>query len=231
MSTEKDKDKDGKDKEKKFIKIGNYVLKQTIGKGSFGKVKLAEHQLTKHAVAVKVLNRKKIRSLNMDNKVRREISIMKLFSHPHVIHLYEVIGTERNIFMIMEYIPGGEMFDYIVKKGKLSEDEARRFFQQMVAGVEYCHKYKVVHRDLKPENLLLDEHRNIKIADFGLSNMMRDGDFLTTSCGSPNYAAPEVISGKLYAGPGVDVWSMGVILYALLCARLPFDDASLEALF
>ncbi|KAH7815571.1 AMP-activated protein kinase [Monocercomonoides exilis] len=224
-------DSSQKKKDKKYIKIGSYVLKQTIGKGSFGKVKLAEHQLTGHTVAVKVLNRKRIRSLNMDSKVRREISIMKLFSHPHVIHLYEVIGTDRNIFMIMEYVPGGEMFDYIVQKGKLSEDEARRFFQQIISGVEYCHKHKVVHRDLKPENLLLDEHKNIKIADFGLSNMMRDGDFLTTSCGSPNYAAPEVISGKLYAGPGVDVWSCGVILYALLCAKLPFDDSSLEALF
>lgn len=109
-------DPNAKKKDKKYIKIGSYVLKQTIGKGSFGKVKLAEHQLTGHTVAVKVLNRKKIRSLNMDGKVRREISIMKLFSHPHVIHLYEVIGTERNIFMFMEYVSGGEMLDYIVKK-------------------------------------------------------------------------------------------------------------------
>ncbi|KAK2955550.1 putative Serine/threonine protein kinase OSK3 [Blattamonas nauphoetae] len=228
----KDDTDGGKHKGKKeTIKIGNYILGRTIGVGSFGKVKLGEHQLTHHVVAVKVLNRKKIKSLNMDSKVRREISIMKLFNHPHVVKLYEVIGTDRNIFMIMEFISGGEMFDYIVTKGKIPEDEARRFFQQIISGVEYCHKHKVVHRDLKPENILLDSKNNVKIGDFGLSNMMRDGDFLTTSCGSPNYAAPEVIAGKMYAGPGVDVWSCGVILFALLCSRLPFDDSSLEALF
>eukprot|EP00771_Trimastix_marina_P002635 gnl/Trimastix_PCT/3778.p1 GENE.gnl/Trimastix_PCT/3778~~gnl/Trimastix_PCT/3778.p1 ORF type:complete len:595 (-),score=111.67 gnl/Trimastix_PCT/3778:766-2427(-) len=131
----------------------------------------------------------------------------------------------------MELVPGGELFNFIIKRGKLSEDYARRFFQQIISGVEYCHKHTVVHRDLKPENLLLDAQLNVKIADFGLSNMMWDGDFLTTSCGSPNYAAPEVISGKMYAGPGVDVWSCGVILYALLCARLPFHDRNISILF
>ena len=116
-------------------------------------------------------------------------------------------------------------------KGRLSEDEARRFFQQIIAGVEYCHEYMVVHRDLKPENLLLDAALNDKIADFGLSNMMKDGAFLKTSCGSPNYAAPEVISGQLYAGSEVDIWSCGVILYALLCGNLPFDDENIANLF
>ena len=125
----------------------------------------------------------------------------------------------------------GELFDYIVEKGRLMEDEARCFFQQILSGVEYCHRNMVVHRDLKPENLLLDDKRHVKIADFGLSNVMKDGHFLKTSCGSPNYAAPEVISGKLYAGPEVDVWSCGVILYALLCGSLPFDDESIPNLF
>lgn len=133
--------------------------------------------------------------------------------------------------MVMEYVPGGELFDYIVKNGKLKEHEARKFFQQIISGVDYCHRHKVVHRDLKPENLLLDSNRNVRIADFGLSNMMSDGEFLNTSCGSPNYAAPEVISGKLYAGPEVDVWSSGVILYALLCGTLPFDDEHIPSLF
>ena len=132
--------------------------------------------------------------------------------------------------MVLEYA-GGELFDYIVKHGKMSEDKARRFFQQIVCAVEYCHRHKIVHRDLKPENLLLDNDLNVKIADFGLSNIMTDGNFLKTSCGSPNYAAPEVISGKLYAGPEVDVWSCGIILYVLLVGRLPFDDEFIPALF
>ena len=132
--------------------------------------------------------------------------------------------------MVLEYA-GGELFDYLVKHGKMPEDKARKFFQQIVCAVEYCHRHKIVHRDLKPENLLLDSQLNVKIADFGLSNIMTDGNFLKTSCGSPNYAAPEVISGKLYAGPEVDVWSCGVILYVLLVGRLPFDDEFIPTLF
>lgn len=167
----------------------------------------------------------------MEEKVQREINILHLCTHPHIIRLYEVIDTPTDIFLVNEYVSGGELFDYIVSKGRLSADEARNFFHQIVSGVEYCHFQKIVHRDLKPENLLLDANLNIKIADFGLSNLMRDGDFLRTSCGSPNYAAPEVISGHLYAGPEVDVWSCGVILYALLCGSLPFDDESIPNLF
>jgi 5'-AMP-activated protein kinase catalytic alpha subunit len=167
----------------------------------------------------------------MEEKVQREINILHLCTHPHIIRLYEVIDTPTDIFLVQEYVSGGELFDYIVSKGRLSADEARNFFHQIISGVEYCHFQKIVHRDLKPENLLLDAKLNIKIADFGLSNLMRDGDFLRTSCGSPNYAAPEVISGHLYAGPEVDVWSCGVILYALLCGSLPFDDESIPNLF
>jgi carbon catabolite-derepressing protein kinase len=143
---------------------------------------------------------------------------------------YTVIKTQNEIIMVLEYA-GGELFDYIVQNGRMKEAEARRFFQQMVCAVEYCHRHKIVHRDLKPENLLLDDQLNVKIADFGLSNIMTDGNFLKTSCGSPNYAAPEVIGGKLYAGPEVDVWSCGVILYVLLVGRLPFDDEHIPSLF
>jgi carbon catabolite-derepressing protein kinase len=132
--------------------------------------------------------------------------------------------------MVLEFA-GGELFDYIVQNGRMKEPDARRFFQQMLCAVEYCHRHKIVHRDLKPENLLLDDNLNVKIADFGLSNIMTDGNFLKTSCGSPNYAAPEVIGGKLYAGPEVDVWSCGVILYVLLVGRLPFDDEHIPSLF
>lgn len=180
---------------------------------------------------MKILNKAKIKQLGMEEKVQREINILHLCTHPHIIRLYEVIDTPTDIFLVNEYVSGGELFDYIVSKGRLSADEARNFFHQIVSGVEYCHFQKIVHRDLKPENLLLDSNLNIKIADFGLSNIMRDGDFLRTSCGSPNYAAPEVISGHLYAGPEVDVWSCGVILYALLCGSLPFDDESIPNLF
>ena len=192
---------------------------------------MAEHQLTGHKVAVKILNRNRIRQLEMDEKVRREIKILKLFYHPHIIRLYEVIYTPTDIYMVMEFVPGGELFDFIVSNGRLSEPRARTMFQQLISGVEYCHQHMVVHRDLKPENLLLDAEQQLRIADFGLSNVMKDGDFFKTSCGSPNYAAPEVISGKLYAGPEVDVWSCGVILYALLCGSLPFDDENIPNLF
>lgn len=214
-----------------LIKIGHYILGETLGVGTFGKVKTAKHQLTGHKVAVKILNRQKIKNLDVVGKIRREIQNLKLFRHPHIIKLYQVISTPTDIFMIMEYVSGGELFDYIVKHGKLKEGDARRFFQQIISGVDYCHRHMVVHRDLKPENLLLDQNLNVKIADFGLSNMMMDGEFLRTSCGSPNYAAPEVISGKLYAGPEVDIWSCGVILYALLCGTLPFDDEHVPTLF
>jgi len=222
---------DPKDKEKPTIKIGHYILGETLGVGTFGKVKVGSHELTGHKVAVKILNRQKIKSLDVVGKIRREIQNLRLFRHPHIIRLYQVISTPTDIFMIMEYVSGGELFDYIVKHGRLKEHEARRFFQQIISGVDYCHRHMVVHRDLKPENLLLDERLNVKIADFGLSNIMTDGEFLRTSCGSPNYAAPEVISGKLYAGPEVDVWSCGVILYALLCGTLPFDDEHVPTLF
>ncbi|XP_068856650.1 5'-AMP-activated protein kinase catalytic subunit alpha-1-like isoform X2 [Aphelocoma coerulescens] len=192
---------------------------------------VGKHELTGHKVAVKILNRQKIRSLDVVGKIRREIQNLKLFRHPHIIKLYQVISTPTDIFMVMEYVSGGELFDYICKNGRLDEKESRRLFQQILSGVDYCHRHMVVHRDLKPENVLLDAHMNAKIADFGLSNMMSDGEFLRTSCGSPNYAAPEVISGRLYAGPEVDIWSSGVILYALLCGTLPFDDDHVPTLF
>ena len=231
FSRDDDDDDDDFQKTPPQIYLPNYRIGKTLGIGSFGKVKVAEHVLTGHKVAIKILNRKKIKAIHMEEKVRREIKILRLFMHPHIIRLYEVLETPHDIFVVMEYVKSGELFDYIVEKGRLGENEARHFFQQIVSGVEYCHRNMVVHRDLKPENLLLDSKNNVKIADFGLSNVMRDGHFLKTSCGSPNYAAPEVISGKLYSGPEVDVWSCGVIMYALLCGSLPFDDESIPNLF
>jgi len=211
-------------------RIGLYDVKRTLGEGSFGKVKLATHRVSGQEVALKIISRKKLISKDMAGRVEREIQYLQLLRHPHIIKLYTVITTPTDIIMVLEYA-GGELFDYLVKHGKMPEIKARRFFQQIVCAVEYCHRHKIVHRDLKPENLLLDTELNVKIADFGLSNIMTDGNFLKTSCGSPNYAAPEVISGKLYAGPEVDVWSCGVILYVLLVGRLPFDDEYIPALF
>nr|AER10553.1 AMP-activated protein kinase alpha subunit [Echinococcus granulosus] len=213
------------------VRIGDYIIGETLGSGTFGKVKVGIHKSTGVQVAVKIVNRDKIKALDVAGKLRREIQNLWLFRHPHIIKLYQVISTPTDIFMIMEYVSGGELFEFIVKSGKISEKDARKFFQQIISGVDYCHRHKVVHRDLKPENLLLDCNHNVKIADFGLSNIMQDGEFLRTSCGSPNYAAPEVISGKLYAGPEVDVWSCGVILYALLCGTLPFDEEHIPTLF
>ncbi|KAF4509531.1 hypothetical protein G6O67_003700 [Ophiocordyceps sinensis] len=219
-----------RDRSKAEQRIGAYKIVRTLGEGSFGKVKLAIHHGTGQQVALKIIARKKLISRDMAGRVEREIEYLQLLRHPHIIKLYTVIKTNTEIIMVLEYA-GGELFDHIVQHGRMSESEARRFFQQMLCAVEYCHRHKIVHRDLKPENLLLDEHLNVKIADFGLSNIMTDGNFLKTSCGSPNYAAPEVIGGKLYAGPEVDVWSCGVILYVLLVGRLPFDDEHIPSLF
>ncbi|KAJ2661120.1 Protein kinase [Coemansia sp. RSA 1199] len=211
-------------------KIGNYTVLRTLGVGSFGKVKLAVHSQTGHKVALKIIGRSKLAHSDMIGRVNREIQYLKMLRHPHIIKLYEVITTATDIVMVIEYA-GGELFNYIVERGRMSEKDARRFFQQLVSAVEYCHRRNIVHRDLKPENVLLDPYDNVKVADFGLSNIMKDGEFLQTSCGSPNYAAPEVINGKLYAGPEVDAWSCGVILYVMMCGRLPFDDDHIPALF
>ena len=211
--------------------IGDYTLLNTLGVGTFGKVKLAEHIPTGQQVAIKIINKARMLQMNMNEKLSREVNILKMMTHPHVIRLFELLDSPTEIFMVMEYVSGGELFDYIVHKVRLRESEGRRLFQQIVAGVEFCHSHLICHRDIKPENLLLDRELHIKIADFGLSNRMRDGEFLKTSCGSPNYASPEVVSGRFYSGPEVDVWSCGVVLYALLCGSLPFDDENVPNLF
>ncbi|KAJ3390923.1 5-AMP-activated protein kinase, catalytic [Entophlyctis sp. JEL0112] len=205
------------------IKIGNYTLLETLGV-------VAIHSQTGHKVALKLVNRRKIANLDMTARIKREIQYMRQLRHPHIIKLYEVITTPTDVVLVLEHA-GGELFNYIVDRGRMGEDEARRFFQQLICAVEFCHLNHIVHRDLKPENVLLDEWNQVKIGDFGLSNLMMDGDFLKTSCGSPNYAAPEVINGRLYEGPEIDVWSCGVILYVMLCGRLPFDDDYIPNLF
>ena len=164
-----------------------------------------------------------MKNSKMSNKIKREIRLLRYFNHQNIVRLYEVLDTHADIFVVTEYISGGDLFDIIAQKGKLSEQDSKNYFRQIVAGVDYCHKNLVAHRDLKPENILID--------DCGLSNLMRDGKFLKTSCGSPNYAAPEVISGRVYCGTEIDTWSCGVILYALLAGYLPFDEEVMAQLF
>ncbi|KAJ7504897.1 snf 1 [Mycena galericulata] len=210
--------------------LGMYTVIDDIAEGTFGKVKMAIHTVTGHKVAMKFLSKAIIHRDRMKARVRREFEYMRLLRHPHIIKLYEVISTPTDIIFVLEYAEG-ELFNYIVQNGRLTEDVGRRFFQQIMAGIEYSHRLKIVHRDLKPENILLDEYQNVKIADFGLSNETVDGEFLATSCGSPNYAAPEVIKGLKYSGPEIDVWSSGIILYVLLCGKLPFEDDVVGSLF
>ncbi|GLB43723.1 putative non-specific serine threonine protein kinase [Lyophyllum shimeji] len=211
-------------------KLGEYTVIQDIAEGTFGKVKMAMHTITGHKVAMKYISKAVIHREKTKTRVRREFEYMRTLRHPHIIKLYEVISTPTDIIFVLEYA-GGELFNYIVANGRMPEPQARRFFQQIISGIEYSHRLKIVHRDLKPENVLLDDDLNVKIADFGLSNEISDGDFLSTSCGSPNYAAPEVIRGGVYAGPEIDVWSSGVILYVMLCGRLPFEDEDVQMLF
>lgn len=169
--------------------------------------------------------------MNDVERVAREIHILKMIRHPNIIQLYEIIETPKQLYLIMEYASGGELFDYIVKHQRVKEPAAVRFFHQIIAGVEYLHKLNIVHRDLKPENLLLDHNQNIKIVDFGLSNTYKTGATLKTACGSPCYAAPEMIAGQRYQGSLVDIWSVGVILFALICGYLPFEDANTSNLY
>ncbi|XP_020642208.3 serine/threonine-protein kinase MARK1 isoform X2 [Pogona vitticeps] len=209
--------------------IGNYRLLKTIGKGNFAKVKLARHVLTGREVAVKIIDKTQLNPTSLQ-KLFREVRIMKILNHPNIVKLFEVIETEKTLYLVMEYASGGEVFDYLVAHGRMKEKEARAKFRQIVSAVQYCHQKCIVHRDLKAENLLLDGDMNIKIADFGFSNEFTIGNKLDTFCGSPPYAAPELFQGKKYDGPEVDVWSLGVILYTLVSGSLPFDGQNLKEL-
>uniref|UniRef100_A0A2K6GAX7 non-specific serine/threonine protein kinase n=1 Tax=Propithecus coquereli TaxID=379532 RepID=A0A2K6GAX7_PROCO len=225
--------------------IGNYRLLKTIGKGNFAKVKLARHILTGREVAIKIIDKTQ---LNPTSLQKRHLFLFLLYPLPSPpVKLFEVIETEKTLYLIMEYASGGEVFDYLVAHGRMKEKEARAKFRQLglqansasfdllslitiVSAVQYCHQKRIVHRDLKAENLLLDADMNIKIADFGFSNEFTVGSKLDTFCGSPPYAAPELFQGKKYDGPEVDVWSLGVILYTLVSGSLPFDGQNLKEL-
>ncbi len=213
-----------------YSNISNYEIKDTIGEGNFGKVKLAIFKSTGEEFAVKILNKKKIKE-KMNNVFFNENEIIKKFNHINVIYVYQLIEKPDNYYIIMEYCSKGELFDYIVKNKRLNEKESSIFFYQLINGLQHIHKKKVAHRDLKPENLLLTENNILKIIDFGLSHIISNKKLLKTKCGSPSYASPEIITRKFYNGFKNDIWCCGIILYAMLCGYLPFEGENNDELF
>ena len=222
LDDQKEKDKLMKSENKKII--DDYLIKETIGKGTFSTVKLGEHIKTKEKVAIKILNKEKIKATEDLVRIKREIKILSMMDHPNIIKTYKISENNKNYYIIMEYCDGGELFNYIVEKEKLDENEASMFFYQLINALEYIHSLGIAHRDLKPENLLLIENKIIKIIDFGLSNYFNGKKPLETPCGSPSYASPEIIKGENYNGFSIDIWASGIIMFAMLCGYLPFDD-------
>ena len=223
-SNEVDEEKEEKIKFDSIKIIDDYVIKETLGKGTFSTVKLGENIKTKQKVAIKILNKEKIKAKEDLIRIKREIKILSMMDHPNIIKTYKITENEKNYYIIMEYCDGGELFNYIVEKEKLEEDEASMFFYQLINALDYIHSLGIAHRDLKPENLLLLENKTIKIIDFGLSNYFNGEKELETPCGSPSYASPEIIKGEHYNGFSIDIWASGIIMFAMLCGYLPFDD-------
>eukprot|EP00123_Amoebidium_parasiticum_P001587 comp12715_c0_seq1/m.7814 comp12715_c0_seq1/g.7814 ORF comp12715_c0_seq1/g.7814 comp12715_c0_seq1/m.7814 type:complete len:669 (-) comp12715_c0_seq1:568-2574(-) len=200
--------------------IGNYVLGRTLGKGVFSVVREATHIITGQAVAVKIVDRNKVKEKDLKTLVR-EMQVLKLLSHPHVVRLYEIIDTEAAFYLVQELVTGDTLQAFMLDHGAMTEDLARKIFRQVFAGVQYCHSKRVVHRDLKPNNIMLDQDQNVKLIDFGLSRQF-GANMLETHCGTPIFAAPELFNPAPYYGPAVDVWAVGVALYATVFGRLPF---------
>ncbi|KAG1338127.1 CBL-interacting protein kinase 18 [Cocos nucifera] len=215
------------------ILMQRYELGRLLGQGTFAKVHYARNLKTGQSVAIKIIDKEKVLRVGLVDQIKREISIMRLVKHPNIVQLYEVMASKTKIYFVMEYIKGGELFNKVAK-GKLKEDVARKYFQQLISAVDYCHSRGVYHRDLKPENLLLDENGNLKVSDFGLSALAeskRQDGLLHTTCGTPAYVAPEVINRKGYDGAKADIWSCGVILFVLLAGYLPFHDSNLMEMY
>eukprot|EP00756_Hemistasia_phaeocysticola_P013760 Hpha_TRINITY_DN15298_c0_g2::TRINITY_DN15298_c0_g2_i1::g.68252::m.68252 len=218
-------------------KIGKYELGKTLGSGTFSKVKLGiDTEDTNSQWAIKIIDKAQLAKEHMEEQLKREIAVMKLLKHRNIVQLREVLQTHKHIYLVLELITGGELFDRIVASKRFDEKTARRYFQQMVCGLAFCHAQGIAHRDLKPENLLLDGQDVLKISDFGLSNLQRGpagggGTLLQTVCGTPNYVAPEVLKERGYNGITADIWSCGVILFVMLAGYLPFDDPNMNALF
>ncbi|KAL4805824.1 hypothetical protein BDV18DRAFT_13449 [Aspergillus unguis] len=236
-------------KGKRKTHVGPWQLGRTLGSGATGRVRLAKHAVTGQTAAIKIVSKKcaaisqsdSIAAMDksagnfvgsgarqMPSGIEREVVIMKLIEHPNVISLYDVWENRGELYLVLEHVEGGELFDYVSNHGPLPEEEAVRLFRQIIAGLGYCHRFNICHRDLKPENILLDGEHNIKLADFGMAALQPAGHWLNTSCGSPHYAAPEIIYGRKYRGDKADLWSCGIILYALLTGFLPFDGGDLH---
>ncbi|KAI9179987.1 hypothetical protein H9P43_005319 [Blastocladiella emersonii ATCC 22665] len=211
--------------------LDEYTFVKTLGQGTFGKVKLAKHVPSVQHVAIKIIDKATIKTDKQKLSVRREVRLLFLLRHPHVVRVLDVIETADQIYIVMENLPRGELFDHIVKNHHLSEPEARHFMRQIVSALEYCHSHSVIHRDLKPENLLLDSDNNVKLIDFGFVNTFDGASLLDTFCGSPFYASPQMIRGIKYSDPSSDIWSLGVILFAMLSGRLPFDAEDMRKLY
>jgi len=215
------------------ILMGRYELGRLLGQGTFAKVYYAKTLKTGESVAIKVMDKEKILKVGMIEQIKREISVMRLVRHPNIVRLYEVMASKSKIYFVMEYVKGGELFNKVAK-GRLKEEEARKYFQQLISAVDFCHSRGVYHRDLKPENLLLDENGDMKVSDFGLSALpeqFRQDGLLHTACGTPAYVSPEVITKKGYDGAKADIWSCGVILFVLMAGYLPFLDANLMVMY
>lgn len=210
-----------------------YELGKLLGQGTFAKVYHARDLKTGTGVAIKVIDKDRVFKAGMTDQIKREISVMGLVKHPNIVELYEVMASKTKIYFVLEYVRGGELFNK-VSKGRLKEDEARKYFQQLIRAVDFCHSRGVYHRDLKPENLLLDENGNLKVSDFGLSALSeanRQDGLLHTTCGTPAYVAPEVINWRGYDGAKADIWSCGVILYVMMTGYLPFHDPNLMEMY
>ena len=210
--------------------ISNYSFIKNIGEGNFGKVKLGINKKTGENYAIKIMSKEKIKA-QIGKKIIPEIEISKIFNHKNVIRVYKILEDELNYYIIMEYCSKGELFDYIVSKQRLSKEEASNFFYQLINGIEYIHNKGYAHRDLKPENLLLTSNKVLKIIDFGLTHKFNEDMLLKTKCGSPSYAAPEILKGRQYDGFKSDIWCCGIILYAMLCGFLPFEGENNKILF
>ncbi|KAJ5075649.1 protein kinase [Anaeramoeba ignava] len=210
--------------------LQDYVFQKTLGIGSFAKVKLATHIPTNCEVAIKIMKQDLIaQNKKNQERLKREIQILKSLQHQHVIQLFEIIETKKKIYLVMEYVKGGELLELIQKKGKIQEHEARKIIIQVASGLSYCHQMGIVHRDIKPENLLLDGDGNVVIIDFGLSNFFQKDELFKTACGSPIYSPPEILLGEEYPGEKVDIWSMGIVLYTLVCGKSPFAGENIRA--